>query len=73
MRRRRSPRSSPGCSPRRHIDDLAVLREGAVAKVLPGVKAASTLGTFLRGFTFGHVRQLGCVGSGAGAVARVWR
>jgi len=43
------------------IDDLAVLREGAVAKVLPGVKAPSTLGTFLRGFTFGHVRQLGAV------------
>ena len=43
------------------IDDLAVLREGAVAKVLPGVKAPSTLGTFLRAFTFGHVRQLGAV------------
>ena len=43
------------------IDDLAVLREGAVAKVLPGVKAPSTLGTFLRGVTFGHVRQLGAV------------
>jgi len=43
------------------IDDLSVLREGAVANVLPGVKAPSTLGTFLRGFTFGHVRQLGAV------------
>jgi len=29
--------------------------------VLPGVKAPSTLGTFLRAFTFGHVRQLGAV------------
>ncbi|MET3807149.1 hypothetical protein ABIB25_004171 [Nakamurella sp. UYEF19] len=43
------------------IDDLAVLREGAMSKVLPGVKAPSTLGTFLRAFTFGHVRQLGAV------------
>jgi hypothetical protein len=46
------------------IDDLAVLREGAMSKVLPGVKAPSTLGTFLRGFTFGHVRQLGAVAAG---------
>ena len=37
------------------------LREGAVGKVLPGVKAPSTVGTFLRAFTFGHVRQLGAV------------
>ena len=43
------------------IDDMDVLREGAVGKVLPGVKAPSTLGTFLRAFTFGHVRQLGAV------------
>ncbi len=43
------------------IDDLGVLREGAVHKVMPGVKAPSTLGTFLRAFTFGHVRQLGSV------------
>ena len=33
-------------------------------KVLPGVKAPSTLGTFLRAFTFGHVRQLGAVAAG---------
>ena len=46
------------------IDDLDVLREGAVGKVLPGVKAPSTLGTFLRAFTFGHVRQLGAVAVG---------
>ena len=41
------------------IDDLDSLREGAVGTLLPGVKAPSTLGTFLRAFTFGHVRQLG--------------
>jgi len=43
------------------IDDMDVLREGAVGKLLPGVKAPSTLGTFLRACTFGHVRQLGAV------------
>ena len=45
------------------INDIDVLREGAVHKVLPGVKTPSTLGTFLRAFTFGHVRQLGAVAS----------
>jgi len=46
------------------IADLGVLREGAVDKVLPGVKAPSTLGTFLRAITFGHLRQLGSVAAG---------
>ena len=46
------------------IDDMDALREGAVGKVLPGVKAPSTVGTFLRAFTFGHVRQLGAVAAG---------
>jgi hypothetical protein len=46
------------------IDDLDVLREGAGHKVLPGAYAPSTLGTFLRAFTFGHVRQLGAVATG---------
>ena len=41
------------------IDDLDVLREGAAGRLMPGVKAPSTLGTFLRAFTYGHVRQLG--------------
>jgi Transposase DDE domain group 1 len=41
------------------IDDAAVLRSGATASVLGHrVMAPSTLGTFLRAFTFGHVRQL---------------
>ena len=43
------------------IDDLGVLRHGAMSKVFTGVKAPSTLGTFLRSFTFGHVRQLDAV------------
>ena len=46
------------------ILDMDALREGAVGKVLPGVKAPSTVGTFLRAFTFGHVRQLGAVAAG---------
>ncbi len=42
-----------------HIDHANRLRAGATQKVLPfRVMAPSTLGTFLRSFTFGHVRQL---------------
>lgn len=42
-----------------HIDHADVLRAGATQAVLPHrVMAPSTLGTFLRCFTFGHVRQL---------------
>jgi hypothetical protein len=41
------------------IDDADLLRCGATSKVLGHrVMAPSTLGTFLRAFTFGHVRQL---------------
>jgi hypothetical protein len=41
------------------IDDCDVLRAGRTADVLGHqVSAPSTLGTFLRAFTFGHVRQL---------------
>ncbi|MFD6324679.1 IS1380 family transposase, partial [Streptomyces sp. NPDC058442] len=40
------------------IDDLDVLRHGAMQKAFAGVRAPSTLGTFLRAFTWGHVRQL---------------
>jgi hypothetical protein len=41
------------------IDDADVLRCGSTAEVLGHrVMAPSTLGTFLRSFTFGHVRQL---------------
>jgi hypothetical protein len=43
------------------IDDLGVLRHGAMGKVLTGVRAPSTVGTFLRAFTFGHVPQLDAV------------
>ena len=41
------------------IDDMDVLRAGRTGLVLGHrVLAPSTLGTFLRAFTFGHVRQL---------------
>jgi hypothetical protein len=40
------------------IDDCDVLRSGRLSALLGTVAAPSTLGTFLRAFTFGHVRQL---------------
>ena len=49
-----------------HIDHADVVRAGATAAVLTHrVMAPSTLGTFLRAFTFGHVRQLEAVNGGA--------
>lgn len=45
-----------------HIDHADVLRAGGTQRVLPfRVMAPSTLGTFLRAFSFGHVRQLEAV------------
>jgi hypothetical protein len=45
-----------------HIDHADMLRAGSTAGVLGHrVMAPSTLGTFLRSFTFGHVRQLEAV------------
>ncbi|MCE3556557.1 IS1380 family transposase, partial [Pseudonocardia sp. RS11V-5] len=43
------------------IDDLDLLRHGGMTRVFDQVRAPSTLGTFLRRFTFGHVRQLDAV------------
>jgi Transposase DDE domain group 1 len=40
------------------IDDLDLLRHGGMPRLFTGIRAPSTLGTFLRVFTFGHVRQL---------------
>jgi hypothetical protein len=45
------------------IDDMDLLRHGGMGRLLPGVRAPSTLGTFLRSLTFGHVRQLDAVAS----------
>ena len=54
-----------------HIDHADVLRSGATSSVLGHrVMAPSTLGTFLRAFTFGHVRQLDAVL--AEALRRAW-
>jgi len=45
------------------ISDMAVLRHGGMGRLFTGVRAPSTLGTFLRAFRFGHVRQLDAVAS----------
>jgi len=53
------------------IGDAERLRSGSVAAVLPFAPVApSTLGTWLRSFTFGHVRQLDRAGEGA--LCRAW-
>ncbi len=43
------------------IDDMDVLRHGAMAEVFGGIRAPSTLGSFLRSFSWGNVRQLDAV------------
>ena len=45
------------------IDEMALLRHGGTRRLFTGVRAPSTLRTFLRTFTFGHVRQLDAVAS----------
>ena len=53
------------------IDDMNLLRAGSTGLILGHqVMAPSTLGTFLRAFTFGHVRQLDRVLDVA--IARAW-
>jgi hypothetical protein len=53
------------------IDDAAALRAGGTERVLGfRVKAPSTLGTFLRSFRWGHVRQLDAVSRHL--LARAW-
>ena len=54
------------------IDDADVLRAGGTARVLGfTAKAPSTLGTFLRSFRWGHVRQLDRVSREL--LARAWQ
>jgi len=43
------------------IDDLDVLRAGATGRLLGAAKAPSTIGTWLRSFTYGHLRQLDAI------------
>jgi hypothetical protein len=45
------------------IDDMAVLRHGGMGRIFARAYAPSTLGSFLRAFTFGHVRQLDAIAS----------
>ena len=46
------------------IADMDLLRHGGLRRLFDGVRAPSTLGTFLRSVTFGHVRQLVSVRGG---------
>ena len=43
------------------IEDLGLLRHGGMSRLFTRAYAPSTLGSFLRAFTFGHVRQLDAV------------
>src|SRR3954471_17746098 len=45
------------------IDDMALLRHGGMGRVFTGAYAPSTLGSLLRSFRFGHVRQVDAVAS----------
>lgn len=45
------------------IEDMGVLRHGAMGKIFARPYAPSTLGSFLRACTFGHVRQVDAVAS----------
>jgi hypothetical protein len=45
------------------IEDMALLRHGGMGTVFAAAYAPSTLGSFLRSFTFGHVRQADAVAS----------
>ncbi|MDL9949050.1 IS1380 family transposase [Gordonia sp. ABSL11-1] len=45
------------------IDDMALLRHGAMGRVFDHPYAPSTLGSFLREFRFGHVRQMDAIAS----------
>lgn len=45
------------------FEDMEVVRHGGMDKLFAGSRAPTTLGTHLRAYTFGHVRQLDAVGS----------
>ena len=59
------------CAGGSHIDHTDMLRAGATSGVLGHrVMAPSTIGTFLRSFTFGHCRQMEAVNGHA--LGRAW-
>jgi DDE family transposase len=45
------------------ISDLDLLRHGGMGRLFDGLRAPTTLGTFLRAVSFGHVRQFDAVAS----------
>ena len=45
------------------ISDLDLLRHGGMGRLFDGMRAPTTLGTFLRAVSFGHVRQFDAVAS----------
>src|SRR3954468_2220574 len=45
------------------ISDLNLLRPGGMGRLFDGMRAPTTLGTFLRAVSFGHVRQFDAVAS----------
>ena len=45
------------------IEDMDLARHGGMGKLFAGCRAPTTLGTHLRGYSFGHVRQLDAVAS----------
>lgn len=49
------------CAGADSIEDADRLRHGAMPRLFGGIRAPSTLGTFLRSFTHGHVLQLHAV------------
>ena len=55
------------------IADMGLLRHGGMGRLFTAGRAPTTLGTHLRAYTFGHVRQLDAVSSRllAGLVCRV--
>jgi hypothetical protein len=46
------------------IDDMGVLRHGAMGRLFGGIRAPSTLGSHLRSYTWGNVAQLEKAGRG---------
>lgn len=62
------------CAGADSIEDLRLLRHGAMSTAFDALRAPSTYGQFLRAFTFGHNRQLGAVHRRATArLAREYR
>lgn len=45
------------------FEAMGLLRHGAMGRLFAGLRAPTTLGTHLRGYRFGHVRQLDAVAS----------